>query len=230
MSKASSPSCGRTFLLIYRVFSIYRHGVGRFFQVFLKKHLLFPRRCGIMILLSWRCIEVVITRTTRNRLVGKTARGFESHHLRHHETAPQAVRAAWSAFLYPPRAASGRPDPKPEPRHSHEGRLSRPSPRRSPSGSLRHSQRLRRRPWRSHRPSCTHLLIGQSAGRSLLEDDLGDRQRDLGHSDHNCDSRLAHALTPLLLRCLYYSISRHDTQIQRRRICHSLFSIDGLGP
>ena len=72
----------------------------RFFQVFLKKHLLFPRRCGIMILLSWRCIEVVITRTTRNRLVGKTARGFESHHLRHHETAPQAVRAAWSAVLF----------------------------------------------------------------------------------------------------------------------------------
>ena len=30
----------------------------------------------------WRCIEEVITRTTRNRLVGKTARGFESHHLR----------------------------------------------------------------------------------------------------------------------------------------------------
>ena len=29
-----------------------------------------------------RCIEVVITRTTRNRLSGKTLRGFESHHLR----------------------------------------------------------------------------------------------------------------------------------------------------
>jgi hypothetical protein len=30
-----------------------------------------------------RCIEVVVTRTTRNRFVQRWARGFESHHLRH---------------------------------------------------------------------------------------------------------------------------------------------------
>lgn len=29
-----------------------------------------------------RCIEVVVTRTTRNRFVQRWARGFESHHLR----------------------------------------------------------------------------------------------------------------------------------------------------
>ena len=32
----------------------------------------------------WRAIEVVITRTTRNRLIGvEPVRGFESHALRH---------------------------------------------------------------------------------------------------------------------------------------------------
>ena len=30
----------------------------------------------------WRCIEVVVTRTIRNRFVLNRARGFESHHLR----------------------------------------------------------------------------------------------------------------------------------------------------
>ena len=40
-----------------------------------------------------RCIEVVITRTTRNRLGGKTSRGFESHHLRHF----RGISAAGSA-------------------------------------------------------------------------------------------------------------------------------------
>ena len=30
----------------------------------------------------WRCIEVVITRLTRNQLTGQTVRGFESLHLR----------------------------------------------------------------------------------------------------------------------------------------------------
>ena len=33
--------------------------------------------------LIWRCIEVVVTRTIRNRFVLNRARGFESHHLRH---------------------------------------------------------------------------------------------------------------------------------------------------
>ena len=32
--------------------------------------------------LIWRCIEVVVTRTIRNRFVLNRARGFESHHLR----------------------------------------------------------------------------------------------------------------------------------------------------
>ena len=31
---------------------------------------------------TWRCIEAVVTRTTRNRFVLNRARGFESHHLR----------------------------------------------------------------------------------------------------------------------------------------------------
>lgn len=37
----------------------------------------------IIVIVVWRCIEVVVTRTTRNRFVGEEpARGFESHHLR----------------------------------------------------------------------------------------------------------------------------------------------------
>ena len=32
---------------------------------------------------AWRCIEVVVTRLTRNQLTGQTVRGFESLHLRH---------------------------------------------------------------------------------------------------------------------------------------------------
>jgi hypothetical protein len=31
---------------------------------------------------AWRCIEVVVTRLTRNQLTGQTVRGFESLHLR----------------------------------------------------------------------------------------------------------------------------------------------------
>ena len=31
---------------------------------------------------KWRCIEVVVTRRTRNAFVTQVAREFESHHLR----------------------------------------------------------------------------------------------------------------------------------------------------
>ncbi len=47
--------------------------------------------------LIWRCIEVVVTRTTRNRFVLSRARGFESHHLRHAKQLP--VWEAVFAFM-----------------------------------------------------------------------------------------------------------------------------------
>ena len=45
--------------------------------------------------LIWRCIEVVVTRTTRNRFVLSRARGFESHHLRQKNSSP-----FWRAVFY----------------------------------------------------------------------------------------------------------------------------------
>ncbi len=47
--------------------------------------------------LIWRCIEVVVTRTTRNRFVLSRARGFESHHLRHTKQLP--IWGAVFAFM-----------------------------------------------------------------------------------------------------------------------------------
>ena len=41
---------------------------------------------GYCIFSLWRCIEVVVTRLTRNQLAGNTARGFESLHLRQKRT------------------------------------------------------------------------------------------------------------------------------------------------
>ena len=41
---------------------------------------------------SWRRIEAVITSSTRNRVAGETARGFESHRLRHF------VKSTWLAL------------------------------------------------------------------------------------------------------------------------------------
>ncbi len=41
-----------------------------------------PLFCYTVKATIWRCIEVVVTRTTRNRFVLNRARGFESHHLR----------------------------------------------------------------------------------------------------------------------------------------------------
>ena len=49
---------------------------------------------------AWRCIEVVVTRLTRNQLTGQTVRGFESLHLRH----MNAARV--SNFFIETRAAS----------------------------------------------------------------------------------------------------------------------------
>ena len=40
------------------------------------------KKWGILIEVVWRCIEVVVTRLTRNQLTGNTVRGFESLHLR----------------------------------------------------------------------------------------------------------------------------------------------------
>ncbi len=66
-----------------------------FLKIFFKKLLIFFSKYVILFLVREndaefervthvrRCIEVVITRTTRNRLGGNTSRGFESHHLRH---------------------------------------------------------------------------------------------------------------------------------------------------
>ena len=44
--------------------------------------------------LIWRCIEVVVTRTTRNRFVLSRARGFESHHLRQAKRLPLSLTKA----------------------------------------------------------------------------------------------------------------------------------------
>ena len=44
--------------------------------------MIFPGLLGIMTGQIWRCIEVVVTRLTRNQLTGNTVRGFESLHLR----------------------------------------------------------------------------------------------------------------------------------------------------
>ncbi len=52
-----------------------------------------------------RCIEVVVTRTTRNRFVQRWARGFESHHLRQRlrAAAERALTLVGVRFLFVPR-------------------------------------------------------------------------------------------------------------------------------
>ena len=49
---------------------------------------------------AWRCIEVVVTRLTRNQLTGQTVRGFESLHLR------QMNEARFSNIFIEKRASS----------------------------------------------------------------------------------------------------------------------------
>ena len=92
--------------------------------IFLFFLLIFYLMYDIINSVIWRCIEVVITRTTRNRLSGNTLRGFESHHLRQtgalaqlgaHHTGSVGVRGSnplcstrlvrtltlsWSFFVY----------------------------------------------------------------------------------------------------------------------------------
>ena len=49
-----------------------------------------------------RCIEVVVTRTTRNRFVLSRARGFESHHLRQSGFVRTMSRKVYfAAFIFP---------------------------------------------------------------------------------------------------------------------------------
>ena len=51
-----------------------------------------------------RCIEVVVTRTTRNRFVQRWARGFESHHLRQKKDRSklsESYNLERSFFLFP---------------------------------------------------------------------------------------------------------------------------------
>ena len=49
---------------------------------------------------TWRAIEVVITSSTRNRVAGKTARGFESHALRHDKLTDYTKGAVCQLFIY----------------------------------------------------------------------------------------------------------------------------------
>ena len=56
----------------------------------------------------WRCIEVVVTRTTRNRFVQRWARGFESHHLRQKSCQQPVFRLL--VFLYLSRFSRALPE------------------------------------------------------------------------------------------------------------------------
>ena len=59
---------------------------------------------------TWRRIEVVVTRTTRNRFVGdEPARGFESHRLRQQRDAAPRTRTSplWSARIFMPALVPG---------------------------------------------------------------------------------------------------------------------------
>ena len=60
----------------------------------------------------WRCIEVVVTRTTRNRFVSKMARGFESHHL--HQKSRMRQRSGFLLITcsqnWPNKSVNSRPD------------------------------------------------------------------------------------------------------------------------
>lgn len=89
-----------------RVFSEFEKWIFRCsFRQFFPKCFLFVK-CAIKVAIwknfadkhRWRCIEEVITRTTRNRLAGvEPTRGFESHALRHRSYQPRLV----ASFLYP---------------------------------------------------------------------------------------------------------------------------------
>ena len=55
---------------------------------------------------AWRCIEVVVTRLTRNQLTGQTVRGFESLHLRHKRLHFCLPRQECSLFMFPAQIGS----------------------------------------------------------------------------------------------------------------------------
>ena len=48
---------------------------------------------------KWRCIEVVVTRRTRNAFVTQVAREFESHHLRQNKKQVSSKLAFFKLIL-----------------------------------------------------------------------------------------------------------------------------------
>ncbi len=89
--------------------------------------MIFPGLLGIMTGQIWRCIEVVVTRLTRNQLTGNTVRGFESLHLRQKHKGLPVGRSLVLWMKVPrdlnPRALGNVPGARFNPRrHAPQGR------------------------------------------------------------------------------------------------------------
>ena len=75
----------RALPLDFSLFIVYNYRVRklrRFFPYFSGRPARFTAESPALQKSIWRCIEVVVTRLTRNQLEGNTSRGFESLHLR----------------------------------------------------------------------------------------------------------------------------------------------------